>query len=190
LTAAVSEATGTEYVLVGGAAVNVHTGGYRPTDFDLVGPLGPAVDRALGVLGFARRGRFLVLAAAGRELVLDLPDDTLFDLAGDPPDRVVVAEGVTAAVLSATDLMMDRVLQATDGTAITLEEAVRLAVGAYRRIDWRVLESRSRVASEQGSGAYALLPATLHRVRSLARRALRDLNAARGEAADGLSPRA
>ncbi len=174
VTAAVSMAVGAEYVLVGGSAVNVHTGVYRPTDLDLVGPLGPAVDRAVGSLGFARRGRYLVLEREGQEIVLDLPDSALFDLAGDPPEEVEVAAGVTAAVLSPTDLMMDRTLQATDGTVVTMEEALTLAVGAYPRIDWPELERRALAASGRGPQAYALLPATLRRIRSLARRALRD----------------
>ena len=102
MTAAVSVAVGAEYVLVGGSAVNAHTGAYRPTDLDLVGPLGPAVDLAVGRLGFARRGRYLVLESEGQEIVLDLPDDALFDLAADPPERKWRwPPGVTAAVLSA-----------------------------------------------------------------------------------------
>jgi len=172
VTAAVSAAVGAEYVLVGESAVNVHTGVYRPTDLDLVGPLGPAVDRAMGSLGFARRGRYLVLESEGQEIVLDLPEDTLFDLAADLPERVEVATGVTAAVLSATDLMMDRILQATDGTAVTMEEALTLAVGAYKRIDWPDLERRGQAASSRGSRAGALLPATLHKIRSVARPAV------------------
>lgn len=173
VTAAVSMAAGTRYVLVGGSAVNVYTGAYRPTDLDLVGPLGPALERAAISLGFARRGRYLVLESAGREIVLDLPDDSLFDLAADPPEEVEVAAGVTAAVLSATDLMMDRTLQATDGTVVTMQEALTLAVGAYPRIDWAALERRALAASSRGSQTYAALPATLRRIRALARGALR-----------------
>jgi len=173
VTAAVSVAAGARYVLVGGSAVNVHTGAYRPTDIDLVGPLGPVLERAAAGLGFARRGRYLILESAGQEIVLDLPDDALFELAADPPEEVEVAAGVTAAVLSATDLMMDRALQATDGTVVTMEEALTLAVGAYPRIDWARLEARVASATRQGPRAYALLPDTLRRVRSLARRALR-----------------
>ena len=180
VTAAVSAAVGTEYVLVGGAAVNVHTGVYHPTDIDLVGPLGPAVDRALSGIGFTRRGRYLVLAAAGEDIVLDFPDDALFDLAADPPDEVEVAPGAVAAVLSAGDLMMDRVLQATDGTAATFEEALRLAVGAYSSIDWEALGRRAEAASRQGSRAYGVLPVTLRKVRAQARRALRHLGGPSG----------
>ena len=173
VTAALSVAAGARYVLVGGSAVNLYTGAYRPTDLDLVGPLGPALERAASSLGFARRGRYLVLESAGQEIVMDLPDDALFDLAADPPEEVEVAAGVTAAVLSATDLMMDRALQATDGTVVTTEEALTLAVGAYPRIDWAELEKRAQAASSRGPQAYALLPATLRRIRLLARRALR-----------------
>jgi hypothetical protein len=189
VTAAVSAAVGAEYVLVGGSAVNVHTGVYRPTDLDLIGPLGPAVDRAMGSLGFARRGRYLVLESEGQEIVLDLPDDHLFDLAADPPERVEVATGVTAAVLSATDLMMDRILQATDGTAVTLEEALTLAVGAYKRIDWPDLERRAQAESSRGPRACALLPATLRKIRSVARTALRATEGASGPGGSPPPPR-
>ena len=45
--AAINEALGRSYIIVGGVAVDLHTGAYHPTDIDLIGdPLGPGDTQA------------------------------------------------------------------------------------------------------------------------------------------------
>ena len=50
--------------------------------------------------------------------------------------RVIDLAPGQLAVISLNDLMMDRLLQATGGEPITMDEAVRLATAAYERLDW------------------------------------------------------
>ena len=47
-------------------------------------------------------------------------------------------------VISATDLMMDRLVQATDGTKATHDEALQLAIAAHERIAWNRIHIRAR----------------------------------------------
>src|SRR3972149_1090634 len=48
-------------VLVGGAAADLYTGSYRPTDIDLVGHWQDGYQERLAVLGFTRSGRHLLI---------------------------------------------------------------------------------------------------------------------------------
>ena len=66
-------------------------------------------------------------------------------------------------LISVNDLMMDRLIQATDGTIVTWEEALALAIGAGDRIDWTVIRSRCRDA--QADDVFLRdLPAVLDRL--------------------------
>lgn len=181
VTAAIGLATGHTYVLVGGAATNLHMGTYRPTDVDLVGPpLSLTDEAALAALGFERRGRHLVLASADRriEIPVEFPGTALFSYMTGPNARYEVRPGAIAEVAAATDLMMDRVVQATDGTPATLADAVGLAVAAYREIDWDELALRAtRQHTDIDAKAFEALDDTLKKVRrravTLIRRAQR-----------------
>ena len=57
-----------------------------------------------------------------------------------------IVDGVVVRVISVNDLMMDRFVQATDGTLVTWDEALTLAIAAQDRIDWTLIESRCRNA--------------------------------------------
>lgn len=160
-------------VLVGGAATEVYTGSYRPTDIDLVGHRKAGHADGLNALGFKQDGRhWLYDFADGETMAIEVPDDTLGDFAFDPPETIDLAPG-ELAVISLNDLMMDRLLQATGGEPVTFEEAVRLAVAAYDRIDWIGLEERAQSAVNGGSLAGESLPAVTSQVRRRAIQLLR-----------------
>ena len=173
IAAAFSEAALENAVLVGGTAVELHTGSYRPTDIDLVGYSRSGSDASLVNLGFARGGRhWLYQFSDGETLAIEVPGDRLDDYAVEPPLSIDLAPG-QLAVISLNDLMMDRLLQATGGEPITMDEAVRLATAAYERIDWENLSARSDVAARGGTLAGVELPGVLASVRGAARRQLR-----------------
>jgi hypothetical protein len=171
--AAFSEAALENAVLVGGTAVELHTGSYRPTDIDLVGYTRSGSDATLVELGFARNGRhWLFTFNDGETIAVEVPGDRLDNYALETPRPIDLALG-RLAVIGLNDLMMDRLLQATGGELVTMEEAVRLAVAAYERIDWEGLSARSGAAAQDGTLARAALQAVLASVRNAARRQLR-----------------
>lgn len=163
-------------VVVGGVAVELHTQSYRPTDIDLVGHRKRGHPRSLVDLGFRNEGRhWLYSFDDGETLGVEVPSDRLDDFAVEPPVIVSLKPG-EVAVISLNDLMMDRLLQATGGEPVTFDEAVRLAVAAYQRVDWAVLEERAIAAADQGSSAGRALPEILARVRRKAKALLREQN--------------
>ena len=174
--AAVCEAVGRSFVVVGGSAVSFHTGSYRPTDIGFVGPIDEEGRTRLTALGFRASGRHLVIdSPQGGVILIEFPAEELFGFATEPPERIEVAEGVVVEVIALDDLMMDRLIQATDGTPVALGEAVLLAVAAYRRIDWGSLERRAASAGvDVTASAARLLPGVLGRVRGTARRLIRE----------------
>lgn len=160
-------------ILVGGTAVELHTGAYRPTDIDLVGYPKPGSDAILAELGFEREGRHWLFTFADREtLAIEVPGDRLADFAREPPLVIDLSPG-QIAVIGLNDLLMDRLLQATGGEPVTMDEAVRLATAAYERIDWEDLSARSDAAVQDETLAGAGLPAVLASVRRAARKQLR-----------------
>jgi len=160
-------------VLVGGTAVHLYTGSYRPTDIDLVGYWQDGYQERLAALGFTRSGRhWLIRFGDGEAIGVEVPDHRLFELAADRPVMLDLNPG-KLAVISVNDLMIDRLLAATGGEPITFDEALRLAVAAYASISWTALEDRSRDAARTGSLADQALPKVLQRVRRAAVRALR-----------------
>ncbi len=172
--AAFDAAAANDLILVGGAAVNIHTGSYRPTDIDVVGWLSADDAPALNALGFEKRGRhWLHIFADGETPAIEVAASGLFDMATDPP-VVYDLEPGHVAVISLNDLVMDRLLQATGGEPVTFDEAVRLAIAAYESIDWDMLAVRTAAAAENGTSAKAELPEALKRVRRAARRAIRN----------------
>lgn len=171
--AAFGEAALEDAVLVGGTAVELHTGSYRPTDIDLVGHAKAGSDATLAELGFVREGRHWLFDFGDGEIIaIEVPAERLEDFALEAPRVLDLAPG-HLAVISLNDLMMDRLLQATVGEPVTMDEAVRLAVAAYERIDWESLSARSDTAARDSTLAGAALPAVLASVRRLARSHLR-----------------
>ena len=121
----------------------IHTGSERLTDIDMVGPIDARDRVSLAGLGFVRDGRHWVFGMGDEEIAIEVPSETL--LGEDPPELVEV-EGLVIRVISINDLMMDRLIQATDGTLVTWEEALALAIAARDRIDWTIIESRCGTA--------------------------------------------
>ncbi|MEA2009638.1 MAG: hypothetical protein U9N78_02935 [Actinomycetota bacterium] len=170
--AAVEAIIGRPVVLVGGAAVNVVTGTYYPTDLDLVASVSAADREKLVSAGFDWAGvghRHLSLTLPDDEVILvEFPDsvlDTVF-----PPEQIEVDPGVFVSVISLNDLVMDRLRQATDGTIVTLDAAIDLTSVAYASIDWSWLEERSTLPELTAIG----VPDALVAVRRGAKRRLRD----------------
>ena len=173
LAAAFSSVALDNAVMVGGVAVEVHTGSYAPTDIDLVGRRRRGHQRVLDGLGFDRDGRhWLYTFPDGETLAIEVPGDQLGDFATDPPVAIDLEPG-RLSVIALNDLMMDRLLQATGGESVTLEEAVRLAVATYQRIGWDDLDARARTAAVDGSFAGKALGDVVARVRREARQRLR-----------------
>jgi len=133
-------------VLAGGAAQMIHTGHPRLTDIDMVGPVDSRDKAALSESGFGRDRRHWVCGTGTDEVAIEVPSETLF---GEEPPELVEVEGVIVRVISINDLMMDRLVQATDGTRVTWEEALALAVAAHNRLDWSLVEARCRKAQEE-----------------------------------------
>jgi hypothetical protein len=133
LVAAIEQIVGRSMTLVGGAAVDWHTGAYLPTDVDIVGSVDDASKVALIEAGFARNGRHLRWV---------YPDQTFDDvefpaskLDGDF-ELIQLSGDVSVSVITLGSLIVDRVHQATDGTAVTMDEAVRLVVATAEEADW------------------------------------------------------
>jgi len=95
---------GTPPVLVGGAAVEVYTGGaYTTGDLDLVGTISPEVSRALSSEGFVRRGRHWV--HEGAQVFLEFPSAALAE--GEKAVRLRVGACEVVAI-SPEDLLAER----------------------------------------------------------------------------------
>lgn len=120
--------------LVGGAAVDLHTGRYQPTDVDLVGVVTAEDRSALVAAGFVETG--------GRHLQWDYPDGTneLVEFPGSTLDgsfeQIQLSDTVRMNVISVESLVVDRIVQATDSTGVTFDEALRLIVATADRVDW------------------------------------------------------
>lgn len=180
--AAVEAILDREVVLVGGAAVNVVTGTYLPTDIDLVASVTTEDREQLVDSGFEWAGvghRHLSLTMPDGEVILvEFPDAHLDAVL--PPERIEVQPGISISIISLDDLMMDRLKQTTDGTSVTLDAAVELASAAYASIDWDWLGRRSVLPELEAIG----VPGALATVRREAKRSLRD----RGRSIRGRAP--
>lgn len=123
--------------LVGGVAVDLHTGSYRPTDIDLVGVISQRDRDALVAAGFVETG--------GRHLRWEYPDGGT-DLVEFPEsvldgefEQIRLSETAAINVITAESLVIDRIHQATDGTDVTFDTAVQLVAAVSDRIDWSVV---------------------------------------------------
>lgn len=134
LARAASHAIEGRAVLVGGAAVNLHTQSYRPTDVDMCAYLDEADRQALEEVGFQRLqgDHFSFQLADGEQWLIEFPSSQV-----DGDVTLVVLEGdETLDVISLESLIVDRVLQATDGTGVAFDEALRLMVSVFDHADW------------------------------------------------------
>jgi hypothetical protein len=161
-------------VLIGGAAHNLYTGDYRPTDIDLAASeVGRAEFELLGAAGFVDRGlghRHIELRLGEPELpeLIEFPTD----LEGiDSADTIELTDTVSVEVISLPDLIVDRLIQATDATSVTFDDAVALLVATYGDIDWQVVDRL--VDDHSHDPMLSELPTVLRRVRAAAEEALR-----------------
>lgn len=154
-------------VLVGGAAVNLHTGSYRPTGVDMCAFLDGSDRQTLVELGFSNSqgDHFEYQFEDGELWLLEFPDS---QVDGDV-SMIQLSDEDTLAVISRESLIVDRLLQATDGTTITFEEAVRLCVVTYRTTNWSWVSTEigRRGSLEPGLGLSDVFDRVLHKVRSL-----------------------
>jgi len=132
--------------LVGGAAVDLHTGRYQPTDVDIVGVVTTADRSALVDAGFVETG--------GRHLRWDYPDGTSewvefpeTTLEGSC-EHIRLSDTVTMNVITVESLIVDRIVQATDGTVVTFDEALRLIVATADRVDWSAVAAQLKASPQ------------------------------------------
>lgn len=105
---------------------------------------------ALKDVGFEQRqgDHFAYAFSDGERWLIEFPDSqvdggvTLIRL----DDREVLA------VISLESLILDRIIQATDRTSITFEEAVRLCVAVLKRADWRQVAAEVQERSSLAPG--------------------------------------
>jgi len=142
LVAAIQSIVERPVFLVGGAAVDLYTGSYRPTDVDIVGHITPDDRGALINAGFIETGT--------RHLRWDFPDGSCELVEFPEPTldgefiQVELPGGALVNVISLESLVVDRIHQATDGTATTFQDAVRLVVAAADQVDWPAVSSTIR----------------------------------------------
>ena len=133
LVAAIEQIVGRSMTMVGGAAVDWHTGSYLPTDVDIVGSVDDASKAALIEAGFVQYGRHLRWVYPDQTSDdVEFPEATLdgdFEL-------IQLSDDVSVSVITLGSLIVDRVHQATDGSAVTMDEAVRLVVATAEEADW------------------------------------------------------
>ena len=136
--------------LVDGAAVNLHTGSYKPTAVDLCARLDESDRKALDQIGFRhfQGDHFSYLFDDRQEWLLEFPD-TQVD--GDVM-TIRLSPDDLLSVIRPESLIVDRVLQATDRTRITYDEALRLCLALFDKADWQVVsdEIRTRDSLEPG----------------------------------------
>lgn len=127
-------------VLVGGAAVNLYTGSYRPTDIDMCAYLDAADRRMLQELGFQhlQDDHFSYQFGDGERWLIEFPSS---QVDGDV-SLVALDHDETLTVIALESLIVDRVLRATDQTSVTFEEAVRLCVAVFEEADWNRVEDQ------------------------------------------------
>lgn len=135
-------------VLVGGAAVELYTGGaYTTGDLDFVGVLNTRVEEELEAAGFQRRGRHWIHEE--EQVFLELPGRALEE--GEEP--VIFCSGSSEVrILSPEDVLVDRLAawwfwrSSTDGVA-----ACKLFWRRRGELDSQRLENRARAREVAGA---------------------------------------
>ena len=152
-------------VLVGGAAVNLHTASYKPTDIDLCAYLDEEDRVELDRLGFKRvqGDHFLYTFLDGEKWPVEFPESVVD---GDVM-RISLDQDEVLTVISTESLVLDRVRQATDRTGVTFDEAVRLCRAVMQTADWDLIASK--VQEEDRQTPLLRLKETYERILSRAR---------------------
>lgn len=154
-------------VMVGGAAVNLHTGSYRPTDIDMCAYLNQSDRQAMVQLGFdnTQGDHFSFEFEDGQIWLVEFPAS---QVDGDV-SSIQLSRDDSLDVISLESLIVDRTLQATDGTGVTFDEAVRLCVAAYEAANWAWIgeEIERRSTIEPGLGLQDAYSRIMLRTRSL-----------------------
>lgn len=147
-------------VLVGGTAVNLHTGMYNPTDVDLCAHLDEADRQALTQLRFEniQGDHFRYTYADGQVMLLEFPDARV----DGGVMQVALDDDELLLVIDRESLVVDRVEQATDGTQVTFDEAVRYCFAVTDQVDWSLVETEIR--SRDQRNPLVRLVATYERV--------------------------
>jgi hypothetical protein len=138
LAKAADHAISRDAVLVGGAAVNLHTAVYKPTDVDLCAYLDDDDRTELVGLGFQQLqgDHFLYTFRDGEKWPVEFPGSVVD---GDVMNVSLGSEEVLT-VISTESLVLDRIRQATDRTGVTFDEAVRLCRAVKDTADWALIE--------------------------------------------------
>lgn len=160
LAKAADHAISRDAVLVGGAAVNLHTGSYKPTDVDLCAYLDQDDRTELDSLGFkyVQGDHFIYTFRDGEKWPVEFPDSVVD---GDVM-LVSLDDDEVLTVISTESLVLDRVRQATDRTSVTFEEAVRLCLAVRGTADWMLIERQ--VNEEDRQTPFLRLRETYERV--------------------------
>ena len=144
--AAIEALLGRRFVIVGGVAVDLHTGSYRPTDIDLIGSLSSSDRASLADAGFVEHGsRHVAWAPPGdTPILIEFPAASL-----DADYELIELEpGTTVAVIDLTGLLVDRLIQATHPNSVSFDDAVSLVAAVADDVDWAALAGRLRARPE------------------------------------------
>ena len=57
-------------------------------------------------------------------------------------NQVELTDDVVVSIISLTDLVVDRLKQATDGSEVTEDAAIALIAATYKEIDWEAVDQR------------------------------------------------
>lgn len=165
LAKAVDYAISRDAILVGGAAVNLHTASYKPTDIDLCAYLDEDDRKELDRLGFkhVQGDHFVYTFRDGEKWPVEFPDSVVD---GDVM-RISLDNDEVLTVISTESLVLDRVRQATDRTDVTFDEAVRLCRAVLQTADWALIESK--VQEEDRQAPLLRIRETYERILSRAR---------------------
>lgn len=134
-------------VLVGGTAVNLHTGMYNPTDIDMCAYLDKSDRQALTELGLEniQGDHFRYTFEDEYVMLLEFPSTRV----DGGVMQVVLDDGEPLLVIDRESLVVDRVEQATDGTQVTFDEAVRYCFAVADQVDWSRVEAEIRERDQE-----------------------------------------
>lgn len=132
--AAIEALLDTRLVIVGGTAVDLHTGSYRPTDVDVIGSVSKADRAILREAGFIEHGsRHVAWSSSDGEAVLvEFPSSTL----DSDYELIELEPGITVAVIALRGLVIDRLIQATHPNRVSFDDAVALVVAVSEDVEW------------------------------------------------------